>query len=79
MPSAMTSQRTIPPKILIRTVLTLSSDSIILKASATLSASAVPPTSRKLAGSPLRRLALWLDDQFSNRIRKKSVSWWKES
>ncbi len=34
---------------------------------------------RKLAGSPLRRLALWLDDQFSNRIRKKSVSWWKES
>ena len=34
---------------------------------------------RKLAGSPLRRLALWLDDQFSNRIRKKSVSWWRES
>ena len=34
---------------------------------------------RKLAGSPLRRIALWLDDQFSNRIRKKSVSWWKES
>ena len=34
---------------------------------------------RKLAGSPLRRLALWLDDQFSNRIRKKSNSWWSES
>ena len=34
---------------------------------------------RKLAGSPLRRLALWLDDQFSNRTRKKSNSWWSES
>ena len=52
MPSAITSHLTIPPKILIKTVFTLSSERIILKASATLLESAVPPTSKKLAGSP---------------------------
>ena len=51
-PSAITSQRTIPPKIFINTVLTFSSERIILNASATLFESAVPPTSKKLAGSP---------------------------
>mgnify|MGYP003951749467 FL=1 len=34
---------------------------------------------KKLAGSPLRRIALWLDDLFSNRIRRKSNSWWNEA
>ena len=36
----------------IKTDFTFSSDRIILKASATLSLSTVPPTSKKLAGNP---------------------------
>ena len=32
---------------------------------------------RRLAGGPLRRLALWLDDQFVDRERRKSSSWWQ--
>jgi reductive dehalogenase len=34
---------------------------------------------RKLAGSPLRRLALWLDDRFQGRGRHKSEGWWGHS
>jgi epoxyqueuosine reductase len=31
---------------------------------------------RRLAGSPLRRLALWLDDRLCSRERRKSGWWW---
>ena len=31
---------------------------------------------RRLAGSPLRRLALWLDDRLCDRGRRKSGWWW---
>ena len=51
-PSAIISQRTIPPKIFTRIPLTLSSERIILNASVTRSLVAPPPTSKKLAGLP---------------------------
>ena len=51
-PSAIMSQRTIPPKILMKTALTAVSDRIILNASTTRSLVAPPPTSKKLAGWP---------------------------
>ena len=51
-PSAMVSQRMMPPKMLTRMPFTLRLLSMILKASVTFSAVAPPPTSRKLAGSP---------------------------
>ncbi len=34
---------------------------------------------RWLAGSSLRKLALWLDDRFSNRGRRKSSLWWRDT
>src|SRR4030095_11740244 len=49
-PSAITSQRMMPPKILTRMPLTLGSEVMILNAAATLSWVALPPTSRKFAG-----------------------------
>ena len=52
MPFATLSHLTIPPKILTKTAFTLGSCRINLKATSTLSASAVPPTSKKFAGSP---------------------------
>src|SRR5690606_7227216 len=52
MPSAIMSQRTMPPKMLTKIALTLSDDRISLNASVTRSLLAPPPTSRKLAGSP---------------------------
>ncbi|KAG1433413.1 hypothetical protein G6F57_022168 [Rhizopus arrhizus] len=52
MPSAIMSQRTMPPKMLTRMAFTLLLASMILNASVTFSAVAPPPTSRKLAGSP---------------------------
>ena len=51
-PSATTSHLTIPPKILIKIDLTFESETIILKASVTLSLFTAPPTSRKFAGNP---------------------------
>src|SRR5690625_366434 len=51
-PSAMTSQRMMPPKILIRMPSTWGSERMILKAAVTRSFVAPPPTSRKFAGSP---------------------------
>src|SRR5690606_28759222 len=48
MPSAIMSQRTIPPKMLTSTAATLLSDRMILNASVTRSLVAPPPTSRKL-------------------------------
>src|SRR5690348_3039921 len=51
-PSAIRSQRTMPPKMLTRMQLTLSDDRISLNAAVTRSFVAPPPTSRKLAGSP---------------------------
>ena len=51
-PFATLSHLTIPPKILTRIAFTLGSLIMILKAVSTLSLSAVPPTSKKLAGSP---------------------------
>src|SRR5262245_10811216 len=57
-PCARTSQRMIPPKILIKTPRTLASERMILKAWATLSLVAPPPTSRKLAGSPPQSLII---------------------
>jgi hypothetical protein len=51
-PSAMTSQRMMPPKMLTRMPFTFGSAVMILKASVTFSLVAPPPTSRKLAGSP---------------------------
>src|SRR5438067_4935166 len=52
MPSAMTSQRMMPPKLLTRIASPFGSDRISLKAIVTRSLLAPPPTSRKLAGSP---------------------------
>src|SRR5690348_15121939 len=52
MPSAMTSQRMIPPKMLTRMPSTLGSARISLNAAVTRSFVAPPPTSRKFAGSP---------------------------
>src|SRR6185312_2831103 len=52
MPSAMTSQRMMPPKILTRMPSTLGSERMSLKAVVTRSLVAPPPTSRKLAGEP---------------------------
>src|SRR6202171_3005802 len=49
-PSATTSQRMMPPKILTRIPFTLGSDVMILNAAATFSLVAPPPTSRKFAG-----------------------------
>src|SRR5690606_24081457 len=51
-PSAITSQRTMPPKMLTRIAFTFGFVRMILNASATRSAVAPPPTSRKFAGSP---------------------------
>ena len=52
MPSAITSQRMMPPKMLTSTPLTLPSANSSLNASVTRSRVAPPPTSRKLAGAP---------------------------
>ena len=52
MPRATRSHLTIPPKIFTRIAFTLGSFNINLKAVSTRAASAVPPTSRKFAGSP---------------------------
>src|SRR5208282_6013073 len=49
-PSAMTSQRMMPPKMLIKIPFTLESEVMILNAAVTLSLLAPPPTSRKFAG-----------------------------
>src|SRR5262249_31047331 len=49
-PSAITSHFMMPPKILTRIPFTLGSEVMILKAAATFSWVARPPTSRKLAG-----------------------------
>src|SRR5262245_34515526 len=57
-PWASTSQRMMPPKIFIKTPRTLASERMILKAWATLSLVAPPPTSRKLAGSPQQSLII---------------------
>ena len=51
-PSAMTSQRMMPPKMLMKMHLTLLSARRMENAPATFSAVALPPTSRKLAGLP---------------------------
>ncbi len=51
-PSAIQSQRTMPPKMLTITHFTLGSDRMILNAAVTDSTLTPPPTSRKLAGSP---------------------------
>src|ERR1700722_206228 len=50
-PSAMTSHFMMPPKMLTRMPFTLGSAAMILKAAATFSLLALPPTSRKLAGA----------------------------
>src|SRR5271166_6611689 len=49
-PSAMTSQRMMPPKMLTRIPFTFGSAVMILKAAVTFSLEAPPPTSRKFAG-----------------------------
>ena len=51
-PLATLSHRTIPPKIFSRIALTFLSFRIILNPASTVSALAVPPTSKKFAGSP---------------------------
>ena len=51
-PVARTSQRKIPPKMLMKTAFTLASLMRIRKAFFTCSAEAPPPTSRKFAGEP---------------------------
>src|SRR6266404_3328982 len=51
-PSASTSQRRMPPKMLMKIARTLASERRMRNASRTFAASAPPPTSRKLAGSP---------------------------
>ena len=56
MPSAMMSQRMIPPKMLTRMPLTVGSLKMILNAAVTFSFDAPPPTSRKLAGSAAAQL-----------------------
>src|SRR5688572_877879 len=50
-PSAMTSQRMMPPKMFTRMPFTFGSAVMILKAAVTFSFDALPPTSRKLAGA----------------------------
>ncbi len=55
-PSAMVSQRMMPPKMLTRIALTFGLPSMILNASVTFSAEAPPPTSRKFAGEPPKSL-----------------------
>ena len=50
MPSAMMSQRMMPPKMLTRMPFTAGSERMILNAAVTFSFEAPPPTSRKLAG-----------------------------
>ena len=52
MPSAMMSQRMMPPNMLTNMALTFGSAIMILKALVTVSAVAPPPTSKKLAGAP---------------------------
>ena len=52
MPSAIMSQRTMPPKMFTRIACTFLFDRISLNAAVTRSAVAPPPTSRKFAGSP---------------------------
>src|SRR6266568_3979738 len=51
-PSAMMSQRMMPPKMLTRMPFTFGSAVMILNAALTLSLEAPPPTSRKFAGAP---------------------------
>ena len=51
-PLAIRSQRTIPPKIFTKIAFTLGFLRIISKPFATVSAFALPPTSRKFAGVP---------------------------
>src|SRR5207245_10216620 len=51
-PSASTSQRRMPPKMLMKIAFTAGSESRMRKAAATFFASAPPPTSTKLAGMP---------------------------
>src|SRR5690606_17856066 len=51
-PSAITSQRMMPPKMLTRIAFRFGLLSLILEASVTFSVVAPPPTSRKFAGSP---------------------------
>ena len=50
-PSAITSHFMMPPKMLTRMPFTFGSEVMILNAAATLSFDALPPTSRKFAGS----------------------------
>src|SRR5688572_22994151 len=57
-PSASTSQRRMPPKMLMKMARTALSDSRIRKAAFTFSVLAPPPTSRKFAGSPPADLTL---------------------
>ena len=57
-PCATLSHLTIPPKIFTRIAFTLVSFKMILKAFSTLSALAVPPTSKKFAGSPPENLII---------------------
>ena len=52
MPSAITSQRTMPPKMFTRIARARAFERISRNAAVTRSAVAVPPTSRKFAGSP---------------------------
>ena len=52
MPSAIMSQRTMPPKMFTRIARTFLFDRISLNASVTRSRVAPPPTSRKFAGAP---------------------------
>src|SRR5258707_15577448 len=57
-PSAMTSHRIMPPKMLTRMPFTWGSEVMILNAAATRSLVALPPTSRKLAGDYPYRLMM---------------------
>src|SRR3954452_3428528 len=57
-PSAITSQRMMPPKMLTSTPSTFGSESNSLKAAVTRSLVAPPPTSRKFAGSPPNSLMM---------------------
>src|SRR5580700_349174 len=58
MPSAITSQRMMPPKMLTRIASTLGSERISLNAIVTRSFVAPPPTSRKFAGLPPNSLMM---------------------
>ncbi len=58
MPRATSSQRVIPPKMLMSTALTLLSERMMRSAAATLSDWAPPPISRKLAGLPPNSLTM---------------------